>query len=160
MNLSRLVCATGFVLLCTPLNAATWEYRKCAIDAVFSGVNVPATSIPGSSFVGWARTQSGTVSAKAINILSAKCLSWALSRDAAQIPNGCENNPRLLNNSEKRGKGLTNGLRAQTPLRDSQLFSYVIQSSFLEDRKCLMRFGFPMHNGLVLNHYCQATHVA
>lgn len=107
MNLSKLVFATGFMLLCTPIDAATWEYRKCAIDAVFSGVNVPVTHIPGSSFVGWARTQSGTVSAKAINTLSAKCLSWALSRDAGQIPNGCENNPRLLNNSEKRGKGLT-----------------------------------------------------
>lgn len=117
MNLSRLICAAGFVLLCTPLYAATWEYRKCSIDAVYSGVNVPATSIPGSDFVGWARTQSGTVSAKAINQIAEGCLKAALSGDSRTIPRGCENKPRLLNNSEARGSGitafkLTNGLNA------------------------------------------------
>lgn len=117
MNMTKLICTASLVLLCTPLGAATWEYRKCSIDAVYSGAGVPATTIPGSNFVGWARTQSGSVSAKAINIIAEKCLSYALSRDAGAIPRGCENKPRLLNNSEVRGSGitafnLTNGLSA------------------------------------------------
>lgn len=117
MTLWRLICTIGFVLLCAPLDAATWEYRKCSIDAVYSGAGVPATSIPGSKFVGWARTQSGSVSAREINRNSEQCLRVALTRDLKVVPKGCENNTRLLNNSEVRGSGLTafsltNGLSA------------------------------------------------
>lgn len=78
---------------------------------------MPATSIPGSDFVDWARTQSGTEFAKEINRIAEGCLKASLSSNSGTIPKGCETKTRLLNNSEARGSGitgfnLTNGLNA------------------------------------------------
>lgn len=117
MLFSKHLIALPFALLLFPVSASALEFRKCSIDAAFSGVGVPATTIPGSNFVGWARTTSGTKAAKAINALSKGCLTAALTNNAARIPSNCESKVRLLNNSKKQGYGLTafsvtNGLSA------------------------------------------------
>lgn len=109
--------ATSLALILFPISANALEFRKCSIDAAFSGAGVPATAIPGTNFVGWARTTSGRKAAKAINLLSKGCLTDTLSVNANQIPSKCESKVRLLNSSDKQGYGLTafsvtNGLQA------------------------------------------------
>lgn len=109
--------AISIALLFFPISANALEFRKCSIDAAFSGAGVPATTIPGTNFVGWARTNSGTRSAKAINLISKSCLKTTLSTNADRIPQQCESRVRALNTSTKKGYGLTafsvtNGLLA------------------------------------------------
>lgn len=115
-SLKRFI-ALSLALFLFPSSVSALEFRKCSIDAAFSGVGVPATTIPGSNFVGWARARSGRKAAIAINRRSKECLFYALSRDAQQIPRECENNVSVLNNSNKQGYALTafsltNGLSA------------------------------------------------
>lgn len=98
-------------------SASAWEFRKCSMDIVISGAGVPATTVPGSQVVGWARTNSGSRSAQLINALANQCLGYAIRANRSELPEACETDNRILGNENKRGRGLTgfsltNGLDA------------------------------------------------
>lgn len=86
--------------------AQALEFRKCNIDAVISGVGLPATTIPGSEFVAWAREESGTRAAIRMNNISNDCLGYAVVADRGAVPSECQFNS-LVHNSSRKGYGLT-----------------------------------------------------